>query len=149
MLQIIIQCFGISCSECNVICRRCRCRPGAIVVYFDTQMTEKYSTAICHCCPTRCFLLSLTKQQLEHLPLQGKKPHQCPYSCRTLAAAKATGPQECHCVQGLPHRIKHEHVSVKPTSDIFRFTEGCQIYQCEINLQVLLFKSFQMQLFMM
>ena len=52
---------------------RCRCRP-------------------CVHCPTRCFLLSLTKQQLELLPLQrcgkDRKPCQCPYSCHTLATTK-------------------------------------------------------------
>ena len=42
--------------------------------------------------PTRCFLLSLTNTQLEHLPLQEKdqKPRQCPYSCHTLTAARAS-----------------------------------------------------------
>ena len=56
---------------------RCRCRP-------------------CVHCPTRCFLLSLTKQQLELLPLQrcgkDRKPCQCPYSCHTLATTKVIPP---------------------------------------------------------
>ena len=55
---------------------------------------------------TRCFLLSLTKQQLEQAPsFAGKrpKPGQCPYSRLTLAAMKATP-----CIQGLPDQIKYE-----------------------------------------